>query len=235
VRAWLRERRARAGVSPTGQRVRAHHLTYLSWRSLRQLEAAVARASRVEGDFLECGVALGGSAVVIASAMPPNRHLHLYDVFVMIPPPTSPKDDEKSRQRYAVISSGRSRGIGGETYYGYLPDLRERVAATLDHFGLADRVFLHAGLFEDALMPSAPVAFAHLDCDWYDPVRLCLNRIYPVLTPGGYLVCDDYHNFGGARTAVDEFLASARDVEVATDVMGNRPPDAATSLVLARR
>jgi O-methyltransferase len=221
-------------ASRVARQVKDRNLTYLSWRSLRHLERAVDAAAQAEGTFVECGVALGGSAVVICSRMPQRRRFHGYDLFGRIPAPSSPKDDEKSRARFAVIASGKSEGIRGEPYYGYLPDLADRVSTLLEEFGLADRATLHRGLFEDTLQPASPIAFAHLDCDWYDPVRTCLERIYPVLAPGGYLICDDYHNYGGARAAVDEFLETAGDIEIAREIMGERHPDRSTSIVLTR-
>lgn len=44
----------------------------------------------------------------------------------MIPPPGE-GDDVRSHERYAEIKDGRSKGIGGETYYGYVDDLYARV------------------------------------------------------------------------------------------------------------
>ena len=58
-------------------------------------------------------------------------------------------------------------------------------------------------------MPSEAVAFAHIDCDWHDPVGLSLERIHPHLSPGALVVIDDYYAYGGARSAVDQFLAAA--------------------------
>jgi O-methyltransferase len=205
-------------ISPVARRVRAARLTYLSAGKFARIESALAdiRESAVAGSFLECGVALGGSAIVIASHMPPGGEFHGYDVFGMIPAPTE-RDDDKSRQRYEVIKSGSSAGIWGDRYYGYVDDLYERVKQTFRRFGQVvdgQRVSLHEGRFEDTLAPARPVAFAHIDCDWYDPVRLCLERIFPVLSPGGYIVLDDYNTYGGCRKATDEFLQARTDVEI---------------------
>jgi asparagine synthase (glutamine-hydrolysing) len=78
-----------------------------------------------------------------------------------------------------------------------------------------ERIALERGLFEDTLvLDDRKVAFAHLDCDWYEPVALCLDRIYPRLSPGGFVVSDDYHDYGGCRDAVDAFLASHPDMVI---------------------
>jgi O-methyltransferase len=209
------------GISPISRRIKDTRLTYLTDEKLVRIEKAVADISRsgVPGSFVECGVALGGSGIIIATLMPEGRAFHGYDVFGMIPPPTSEKDDEKSRARYETIRSGQSRGIGGDPYYGYVEDLYERVIGNFARFGQpvdGRRVTLYKGFFQDTLQPSTAIAFAHIDCDWYDPVKLCLDRIVPCLSDGAYVVLDDYNDYGGCRRAVDEFLARGPDVEVIT-------------------
>jgi len=232
LKVAVKTRVERGRVSPVARQVFDERLTYLSWRSLRHLEKAVRDASRIPGDFIECGVALGGSGIVIASLMPEGRTFHGYDVFGMIPP-TTEKDDEKSRQRYEIISGGKSKGIRGDDYYGYMPDLLERVEESFGRHGLNGQVAFHKGLFEDTLKLDGPVSFAHLDCDWYESVKVCLERIYPVLGSGGLIISDDYHNYGGAREAVDEFLAKEPGLEIAH--MSRGRPDRTTSIVLRKR
>lgn len=219
----IRDRWRRARVSPISLAVREENLTYLSLTKLRNIEQALKTidAGGIEGDCLEAGVALGGSAIVIADQMGQGRRFAGYDVFGMIPAPTA-DDDDVSHERYAVIAEGSSRGIGGETYYGYRDDLYNDVVAAFERHGLAvdgERIALCRGLFEDTLKfeDGRRVAFAHLDCDWHDPVELCLERIYEVLSPGGFLISDDYHAYGGCRRAVDDFLASHDDVTVVVD------------------
>lgn len=217
ARGAVRARVNAARTSKTARRVREEHLTYLTPDKLAGIEACLRDALRngVPGDFVEAGVALGGSGVIIAGRLDRGRRFHGHDVFGMIPPPTD-NDPPEVHERYATISSGASEGIGGELYYGYRDDLFEQVRATFQRYGVpvdGDRVQLHRGLFEETLNPDAPVAFAHLDCDWYDPVALCLARIHPHLSPGGYLVIDDYYDYGGAARATDEFVARVPDLE----------------------
>lgn len=202
--------RLKARLSDTSKAVRAQNLTYLNWERLRVLERCAEQVDHlgVEGDFLECGVALGGSSVLLATLLRGDRQFHGYDVFGMIPPPTQ-KDPPEVHERYATISAGESRGLGGETYYGYREDLKAQVEATLASFGqpVGGRVELHEGLFEDTLHPQRPVALAHVDSDWFEPVDTCLRRIGPVLSPGGFIVLDDYYVYGGASDAADGFVA----------------------------
>ena len=198
--------------------IRAAHLTYCGPPKLENLSEAVMRVCRegVKGDFIEAGVALGGSAILLGKLKPSHAILRLYDVFSMIPPPGT-NDGEDAHQRYHEIRSGNSSGLGGNTYYGYMDQLLEQVAANLATFGLdceADHIELVPGLFDDTLHPQGAVACAHVDCDWYDPVRICIDRILPKLSCGGVLVFDDYSSYSGCRRAVDELLAQRNDLEV---------------------
>ncbi len=195
--------------------MRRQRLTYVSLGGLNDLfEAAVAadREGR-PGVFMEAGCALGGSALVLARAKKPTRPLIVYDVFGMIPAPTD-ADGEDVHARYETINSGQASGLGGETYYGYEPDLMAKVRQTFERFGLPvdeNAVRLIEGLFEDTIVGDEPVALAHIDGDWYESVRTCLERIGPRLAPGGVMVVDDYEMWSGCRRAVDEFLAGHPD------------------------
>ena len=208
----IRKRLASRGLSPLARSVLDEGLTYLSLAKLRRMEDALQSLGGVEGELAEFGVALGGSAILIASRAG-GREFHGFDVFGMIPEPASDKDDRKSKERYATIRSGASRGIDGQTYYGYRDDLFSDVTASFARHGLPvgqGGVFLHKGLFEET-WPTAGIgriAFAHIDCDWYDPVAYCLAAVDRVMGPGGVIMIDDYHDYGGCRTAVEEFLAS---------------------------
>jgi O-methyltransferase len=214
-----RSDRSNTKISRIAGQVSDARLTYLKQEKIVRIEQALADIAErgVGGCFVECGVALGGSGIIIATLMPDGREFHGYDVFGMIPPPTSEKDDEKSKARYETIRTGQSRGIGGDQYYGYIDDLYERVVDNFARFGQpvdGGRVVLHKGFFQDTLHPAAAIAFAHIDCDWYDPVKLCLDRIVPCLSAGAYVVLDDYNDYGGCRVAVDEFLSGNPDVDV---------------------
>ena len=67
-------------------------------------------------------------------------------------------------------------------------------------------VELVQGLFQDTLEIGEPVAFAHLDGDWYESTMTCLERIVPHLVVGGRIVLDDYFHYSGCRDAVDEYF-----------------------------
>lgn len=205
-------------LQQTSRRVRQEGLTYLSPHKLWRLERTIGRIVRagVPGDILEFGVALGGSAIVLSAYAGESRAFHGFDVFSMIPPPTSEKDDAGSLERYETIRSGNSKGItGGDDYYGYRDNLFEDVKESFNRYGRpvgSDNIHLHKGLFEDTLpnVSIKGVCFAHVDCDWYDPVKYCLDQLASRVSVGGAILIDDYHDYGGARAAVDEFLGGNR-------------------------
>lgn len=166
-------------LPPTARAVRRERLTYLSPRKIRRIEESVSKVLKqgTPGDVLEFGVALGGSAIILAQhAANEGRRFHGFDVFGMIPPPISDKDDAKSKQRYEVIASGQSKGIRGETYYGYRQYLLDEVRSSFARHGVPvndSTIVLHKGLFEESWpgYDGKTIAFAHIDCDWYDQVK----------------------------------------------------------------
>lgn len=204
-----------ARLSPLARKVRRERLTYLAPRKLLRIERALAEVRSVDGDLVEFGVALGGTATLIAREAGAGRRFFGLDVFGMIPPPGE-ADDAKSRERYAVIASGQAEGIDGESYYGYRDDLLDSVASTLARHGApvdGSNVRLERGLFEESWprLDIERLAFAHIDCDWHDPVAYCLDQAAPRLSEGGVIVIDDYHDYPGCRRAVDAFLAAHGD------------------------
>ena len=220
TRAELRDARARLDelsyalppeVEETIGRVRAEHLTYLKPNGLRELAAVVREieTQRLPGLLIEAGTALGGSAIVMAAAKSVERPMKVYDVFGMIPPPGE-RDGADVHERYEAIAGGRAKGVGGATYYGYRDDLLGAVTDSFSRLGVPvgeHNVELIQGLFEDTIDLHDPVAFAHLDGDWYESTMTCLTRIAPLLVPGGRIVLDDYYKWSGCRAAVDEYFA----------------------------
>ena len=53
-----------------------------------------------------------------------------------------------------------------------------------------------------------PIALLRLDTDWYASTKHELEHLYPLLSPGGVLLIDDYGHHAGARQATDEYFAA---------------------------
>lgn len=197
-------------IARTLRNVKRDKLTYLSYRELLNLIKVAQRihGNNIQGTFIEAGCALGGSAIALASAKSTDRPFYIYDTFEMIPPPSA-ADGEDAHQRYNVIASHQSTGIDSSPYYGYIENLIDVVHDSFTRLGVPpeeNNIHLVKGLFENTLAVDGPVALAHLDCDWYDSVMVCLQRIEPHLVVGGTLIIDDYFHWSGSKKAVDEYF-----------------------------
>lgn len=182
-----------------------------SWRAYTLLDEAgldnIQRCTihilenQVPGDLIECGVWRGGSCIFMRGLLRAygdgRRQVWLADSFQGLPEPdpeVSPLD---------AISHEFLRVIGG------LACSQEEVAENFGRFDLLDRrVRFLPGWFQDTL-PSAPIqtlALIRLDADYYESTRQALEALYARLSPGGFVIVDDYGSAGlGARRAVDDF------------------------------
>ena len=198
--------------------LRSDGLTYLHPVNLWGLAGCLLDldARSIDGAVVEMGTALGGSAIMLAKVRRRARSVLVYDAFGMIPPP-SERDGHDVHERYEAIKAGESRGISGDTYYGYRDDLLGDVTRSFERYGQDPReadVTLVPGFFEETLRLEQPIALAHIDCDWYDSVTVSLSRIDPWLVPGGRFVIDDYWRWSGCRYAVDDFVRGREDLVV---------------------
>jgi O-methyltransferase len=158
----------------------------------------------VPGVIVECGVLDGGTAALMAWASreaDPTRPVHLFDAWEGLPK-TSAED-----------------GAEAAVWTGQVVGSPARVVAAMSTLKIdANRINFHRGWFDQTFPKvSLPqVALAHIDCDFYEPTRLCLDKWYPVLSPGGFMQVDDYDAFLGCHTAVDEFLGSHPELKMVT-------------------
>jgi O-methyltransferase len=90
----------------------------------------------------------------------------------------------------------------------YLTVSLEQVRNNFARFGLLDeQVRFLKGWFRDTL-PNVPIerlALLRLDGDLYESTRDALINLYEKVSPGGYVIVDDYNSWEGCRAAVDEF------------------------------
>lgn len=192
--------------------IRNRKLTYLSRRKfigLLKCSEEITNA-KIEGWFVEAGCALGGSAIFLSHKKNTSRPFYIYDVFEMIPSPSN-NDTHEVHERYREISSGKSKGIDGDDYYGYKKNLYEEVINNLNQFDIdieKNQIHLVKGLLQDTMVIEEPIALAHIDVDWYDPVKTALERLFPSLSVGGFIILDDYLDWGSCRRATDEFLTT---------------------------
>jgi hypothetical protein len=72
---------------------------------------------------------------------------------------------------------------------------------------LDDQVVFLQGFFADTL-PQAPIeqlAIVRLDGDTYESTWDAISVLYPKLSPGGYLIVDDYQSFSDCEKAIQEY------------------------------
>lgn len=163
----------------------------------------------VPGCFVECGVWKGGSAAIMALAIKNSgreRHLHLFDSFEGLPEPT-----ETDGQQAAAYSGGRNQGKLA-TVNQCRAGLDEVKHLILDEINVPKELaHFHVGWFQNTIPVDAkhlgPIALLRLDGDWYDSTKICLEHLYPLLSPGGIIVVDDYFAWEGCRKATDEYRA----------------------------
>tara|TARA_B100000686_G_C16790266_1_gene978193 strand:- start:3110 stop:3787 length:678 start_codon:yes stop_codon:yes gene_type:complete len=46
----------------------------------------------------------------------------------------------------------------------------------------------------------------NIDVDLYEPIRVAMENIFPLVVSGGIIMIDDYEGFPGAKKAVDDYL-----------------------------
>lgn len=155
---------------------------------------------KLAGDFVECGVAMGGMSLFLGDyARRWGRKLYALDSFCGLPPPDPHHDNAYFRAGdYAPVAA---RG-----------DLLARFQTAVRAAGLVETVVPVPGFFEtslDRLPPHAAYGFVHIDVDLYHSTSIVLERLFPSLVEGGFLVIDDFfhHSQGPARAAAAYFSA----------------------------
>lgn len=172
--------------------------------------AAICKAVRyvedngIPGDFVECGVWKGGSAMAAALSFRAPRPIHLFDTYNGMTAATE-FDVRRTDGRGAIElldEAPKNAGI-------WCVVSCAEVAANMRTTGYpADRVICVEGPVEQTIPARAPerIAVLHLDTDWYESTKHELEHLYPRLSPGGILIIDDYGRWAGARKAVDEYF-----------------------------
>lgn len=196
------------------QSIKKKKLTFLSYSRLFQLIKSLKEVEKkkIDGSFIETGVALGGTLALVAGYSK-QRTILAFDTFEMIPPPTD-NDPPEVHERYQLITQYKAEGIEGDIYYGYRDNLFNFVSMQLDDLidvEARNRTKLIKGLLQETMNLNKSVAFAHIDVDYYDPVKSSISQIWPLLSKGGIVIFDDYLDWGGCKKAVDEFFSDKKN------------------------
>ena len=169
--------------------------------------------NRVPGDLIEAGVWRGGVTIFMRAILRAHgvrdRTVWVADSFAGMPRPDSARYPEDGCYD---LSGFKSLAVPvGE------------VRANFARYGLLDgQVAFLEGWFRDTL-PAAPIerlAVMRLDGDYYQSTMEALTYLYPRLSPGGFVILDDYFVLSPCRKAVDEFRASHGITEELLDIDG---------------
>ena len=166
--------------------------------NLRRLTEATL-ADGIPGDYIETGVWRGGACIlmraVLAAHGVDDRQVIVADSFEGLPPPDAaryPADRRDGLFRFGELAVSEA-------------EVRRNFAA----YGLLDEqvVFLK-GLFKVTLpsLKGRRFALIRLDGDMYESTLDALANLYDGVSPGGYVIIDDYGILGSCRKAVHDFL-----------------------------
>ena len=150
---------------------------------------------QVPGDYIEAGIWRGGALILMRALLDAygieQRKIYAADSFSGIP-----QNDEFLHDPVDLWTDRWESSL-------------EEVKGNIERFGLLDdRIEFVAGFFADTLHALAGNRFAlvRLDSDSHDSVMTSLEYLYPLLSPGGIIIIDDWHLIG-CRIAVDAYRA----------------------------
>ncbi len=152
-------------------------------------------ADGVPGDCMETGVWRGGCTILMRGVLKAfdctDRTVWVADSFQGVPAPSHPADEGTNLHLDTKLAVDQ-----------------ETVAEGFRRLGLLDeQVRFLPGWFEET-MPEAPVdnlALLRLDGDLYSSTKVVLAHMYDKVSPGGFVIIDDYGALEPCRRAVDEF------------------------------
>ncbi|MDR0466306.1 MAG: TylF/MycF family methyltransferase [Deltaproteobacteria bacterium] len=169
--------------------------------SLYENAATVCRAGP-SGNFVECGVAAGGTSGLLSTALlrydvTRVRRLFACDAFSSAPSPTA---------------QDKRQGVTEHDAECAAPQDSLTLLAQLAHLlGVAHLIRPVKGLFAETLplvrQAIGPIAFLHMDGVCYESALDVLRRLYDQLEPGAYVQVDDYGHREGCRKAIRKFFA----------------------------
>ena len=143
-------------------------------------------ANDVPGDLIETGVWRGGTTILMRGILRADgctdRRVYVADSFEGLPPPDVtryPADEGLDFHEHPVLAV-----------------TLDEVRANFERYDLLDdQVVFVRGWFRDTLPGLADRTFAviRLDGDLYESTMDALVNLYPRLSPGGWLIVDDFH------------------------------------------
>ena len=168
---------------------RLHNVAELTDRALQE---------GVPGDFIETGVWRGGASAMMRGVLKArgitDRLVYLADSFKGLPPPNAEEFPEDANSQFHL----RPRLAIG----------LDEVKRTFEAYGFLDeQVRFVEGWFKDTLhkLDAPRFALIRLDGDMYESTIQALTALYPKLSPGGFVILDDYGAIPSCRQATHDY------------------------------
>ena len=162
----------------------------------------------IPGDIVEIGVWKGGSVMSMLMALNNNgerRHVHLYDTFQGMTPPTEYDILTKHNVHYDIV-------IATEPKHKCIVEI-DSVKQNISNIRYPPYyIHYHVGDIMKTTEYPLSIALLRLDTDFYDSTKFELEHFYPLVSSGGIIIIDDYGFWKGARKATDEFLIDKSNI-----------------------
>lgn len=162
----------------------------------------------IKGDFVECGVWKGGSAMIMAHTLMSldalDRRIYMYDTFSGMSEPEDIDTDMKSQSAKSLLETNDKK-TSHVWSFATEDEVRQNIVST--GYDKSKLIFVR-GKVEETIPKTMPgkIALLRLDTDWYASTYHELIHLYPRLAKSGILIIDDYGHWVGAKKAVDEYF-----------------------------
>ena len=155
-----------------------------------------------KGDIVECGVWRGGIIAAISELAKGDRRVHLFDSFEGLPP-------AKGIDGEAALNW--QNDTNSATYYDNCTANESFAIEAMKRSGNSN-YRLYKGWFHDTLQhyEGGEISILRLDGDWYDSIKVCLDKLYPFVIEGGVIIIDDYYTWDGCTKAVHDYLSEIK-------------------------
>jgi len=167
----------------------------------------------IPGSIVDCGVFKGHSLMLWAKLVeiysPGDTFKKIigFDTFSGFP---------KLNKKDGPVITRRDKFVGGFSAKSFLPILEKVIEinqrdSMIPRF---QRVILQKGDVKKTIPEfvkknsGTRISLLHLDLDLYEPTKIALENLYPLVSPGGVVLLDDYgmSEFQGESLAFDEYF-----------------------------
>lgn len=172
---------------------------YSSLSTIHDLSKIINK-EKISGNFVECGCCNGGAGAMATKYLK-DRDFWLFDCFEGLPMPTDfdVKNDNGINAK-ELWKPEWDKGSVEKVKELYFRKLKMREG----------KIRIIKGLFQKTVPECKnkinKIALLHLDGDWYESTKVCIENLFDKVEKGGFIVVDDYGHWRGCKKAIDEFL-----------------------------